>query len=104
MDATISRRAFLGTGAGLATTAALWTPRAIAAPPRLRVTGFDLVPVRATDRTVWLIVRLRTDAGLTGLGEVNVRNSWRERCSHRRPRVQARALMKTIVKREVLLP
>ena len=39
--------------------------------PRLRVTGFELLPVRATERTVWLIVRLRTDAGLTGLGEAS---------------------------------
>jgi L-alanine-DL-glutamate epimerase-like enolase superfamily enzyme len=27
--------------------------------------------VRASVRTVWLIVRLRTDAGLTGLGEAS---------------------------------
>jgi galactonate dehydratase len=39
--------------------------------PRLRVTGFDLLPIRATSRTVWLIVRLRTDAGLIGLGEAS---------------------------------
>jgi galactonate dehydratase len=39
--------------------------------PRLRVTGFELLPVRATRQTVWLIVRLRTDAGLTGLGEAS---------------------------------
>ena len=34
--------------------------------PQLRVTGFELLPIRATSRTVWLIVRLRTDAGLVG--------------------------------------
>lgn len=39
--------------------------------PRLRVIGFELLPVRATERTVWLIVRLRTDGGLTGLGEAS---------------------------------
>ncbi len=44
---------------------------ASAAPPSLRVTGFELIPVRATQRTVWLFVRLRTDAGLTGLGEAS---------------------------------
>ncbi len=41
------------------------------APPKLRVTGFELLPVRATERTVWLLVRLQTDAGLTGVGEAS---------------------------------
>jgi galactonate dehydratase len=44
---------------------------AMAAVPALRVTGFELHPIRATSRTVWLVVRLRTDAGLTGLGEAS---------------------------------
>ena len=70
-DRTVSRRAFLAAGAGLAAGAALWAPRMLEASPRLRVTGFDLLPVRATERTVWLIVRLRTDVGLTGLGEAS---------------------------------
>ena len=39
--------------------------------PRLRVIGFELLSIRATSRTVWLIVRLRTDTGLTGLGEAS---------------------------------
>ena len=68
---TLSRRGFLVAGAGLAAGAALWTSRTLEALPRLRVTGFELLPVRATERTVWLIVRLRTDAGLTGLGEAS---------------------------------
>ena len=42
-----------------------------AAVPTLRVTGFDLVPVRATSRTVWLNVLLRTDTGLVGIGEAS---------------------------------
>src|SRR6185503_10822066 len=42
-----------------------------AAAPNLRVTGFELIPVRATGRTVWLMVRLKTDRGLTGLGEAS---------------------------------
>jgi galactonate dehydratase len=67
---TFTRRAFL-LGTGLAAGAALWTPRKLDAAPRLHVAGFDLLPVRATERTVWLIVRLRTDAGLTGLGEAS---------------------------------
>ena len=64
-----TRRAFLaacGTAAGLALA-----PRWLEAAPTLRVTGFDLLPVRASERTVWLIVRLRTDTGLTGLGEAS---------------------------------
>jgi galactonate dehydratase len=48
-----------------------WTPDYVLAAPRLKVTGFELIPVRATSRTVWLVVRLRTDAGLTGLGEAS---------------------------------
>ncbi len=41
------------------------------AAPALRVTGFELIPVRATQRTVWLFVRLATDGGLSGLGEAS---------------------------------
>jgi galactonate dehydratase len=55
----------------LAAGAALWPARALAAPPALRVTGVELLPVRATERTVWLLVRLRTDAGRTGIGEAS---------------------------------
>lgn len=42
-----------------------------AAAPGVRLTAAELLPVRATSRTVWLIVRLRTDSGLTGLGEAS---------------------------------
>jgi galactonate dehydratase len=49
----------------------LWAPRKLEALPRLRVNGFEFLPIRATERTVWLMVRLRTDAGLTGLGEAS---------------------------------
>jgi galactonate dehydratase len=63
----ITRRALLPT---------LLTPLlAHAAPlkglPRLRVTRLELIPVRATSRTVWLMVRLSTDRGLSGLGEAS---------------------------------
>jgi galactonate dehydratase len=70
-DGRVSRRSFLGAGAALVAGAALWTQTTLQAVPRLRVTGFELLPVRATERTVWLFVRLRTDAGLTGLGEAS---------------------------------
>ena len=60
----------------LATTTAALSPllslmRAEAAIPRLRINGFELLPVRATARTVWLFVRIKTDIGLTGLGEAS---------------------------------
>ncbi len=59
------------TGAGIAAGALLWSPPAAGALPRIRVTGVELLPIRATERTVWLLVRVRTDAGLTGLGEAS---------------------------------
>jgi galactonate dehydratase len=65
------RRMFLKTSAGIAGGVALLPVGSFAAPPRLRVTGIELLPVRATERTVWLFVRLRTDAGLFGLGEAS---------------------------------
>ena len=39
--------------------------------PRLKLTAVELVPVRATARTVWLLLRLRSDAGVEGLGEAS---------------------------------
>jgi galactonate dehydratase len=71
-DRMITRRAILlAAGAGLSAGTQLWAPRKVEAKPRLRVIGFELLPVRATERTVWLLVRLRTDVGLTGLGEAS---------------------------------
>jgi len=67
----VNRRSFLGFAAGAATGALVWPPRNAHAQPQLRVTGLELLPVRATERTVWLFVRLRTDRGLTGLGEAS---------------------------------
>jgi galactonate dehydratase len=67
----INRRVFLQTTAVAAAGAALSLPRLLEAAPKLRVTEFELFPVRATSRTVWLFVRLRTDAGLTGVGEAS---------------------------------
>jgi len=39
--------------------------------PRVKLTSAELWSVRATPRTVWLIVRLRSDAGVDGLGEAS---------------------------------
>lgn len=70
-----SRRAVLIAGltgiAGLATARAAAALAAQVARPRVRLTGFELLPVRASARTVWLIVRLRTDVGATGIGEAS---------------------------------
>lgn len=38
---------------------------------RARLTRVELIPVRATERTVWLIARLHSDAGVSGLGEAS---------------------------------
>ena len=65
----VGRRAFLASCG--ATAGVLLAPRWLDAAPKLRLTAIELLPVRATARTVWLIVRLRTDAGLTGLGEAS---------------------------------
>lgn len=67
----LSRRAVL-LAAATAALGPLWSvARGAAAIPRLRINGFELLPVRATARTVWLFVRVKTDAGLTGLGEAS---------------------------------
>ena len=67
----VNRRSFLGLAAGAAAGTFLWRLPNADAQPRLRVTDLELLPVRATDRTVWLFVRLRTDRGLAGLGEAS---------------------------------
>jgi galactonate dehydratase len=67
----LTRRDALLAAAGATVAPLLALVRAQAAAPQLRVTGFELLPIRATSRTVWLIVRLRTDAGLVGLGEAS---------------------------------
>jgi galactonate dehydratase len=66
----IDRRSWIS----LCATAAAGTvllPDMLDAAPKLRVTTLELLPMRATARTVWLFVRLGTDAGLTGLGEAS---------------------------------
>ncbi len=69
-SATVSRRAFLATG-GAAVLGAALPASQVEAARAVKVTGVELLPVRATARTVWLFVRLRTDAGLTGVGEAS---------------------------------
>jgi galactonate dehydratase len=67
----MTRRQILLTGSALLAGPFLPLRHARAAAPVIRITAFELLPVRATSRTVWLVVRLRTDAGLTGLGEAS---------------------------------
>ncbi len=66
----LNRRAALSVFAKAAAGIALF-PRLLEAAPKLRVTSLELLPMRATPRTVWLFVRLGTDAGLTGIGEAS---------------------------------
>ena len=68
---SLSRRDVLSVAAGLVLAPLLARRLESAALPTLKITSFELIPVRATSRTVWLFVRLRTDAGLTGLGEAS---------------------------------
>ena len=67
----ISRRQILLAASGVLAAPVLAHTSAEAAIAPHRVTALDLLPVRATGRTVWLFVRLRTDTGLTGLGEAS---------------------------------
>ncbi len=68
-----SRRHFFGAGLGALSATAL--PAVLGAEAassvRARLTRLELVSVRATERTVWLFVRLHTAAGLSGLGEAS---------------------------------
>lgn len=41
------------------------------ARPKIKITEAELWPVRATPRTVWLLLRLRSDANVDGLGEAS---------------------------------
>ena len=66
----MNRRTLLTIGTKAAAAMALF-PDVLDAAPKLRVTTLELLPMRATPRTVWLFVRLGTDAGLTGLGEAS---------------------------------
>jgi galactonate dehydratase len=67
----LTRRQLLQAHAALLTAPLLMVRDARGGVPRVRLSGIELIPVRATARTVWLFVRLRTDSGLTGLGEAS---------------------------------
>ena len=57
----MNRRSMLAIGAKTAAGLTL-LPRLVDAAPKLRVTKLELLPMRATERTVWLFVRIGTDA------------------------------------------
>ena len=44
---------------------------------KIRVTALEVIPVRVSDRTSWLFVRLSTNAGLDGIGEASLGRSAR---------------------------
>ncbi len=70
-----SRRRFLtSSAAALLASSALPLPTLAAAATTSRsdrLTKLELVPLRATERTAWLFVRVHTESGLTGLGEAS---------------------------------
>jgi len=55
-----SRRALLASGSSL-----------LFGRAKPKIKGYTLWPVRATSRTVWLVVQLHTDSGISGLGEAS---------------------------------
>jgi len=67
----MNRRLFLKTNTALLAVAAPWLEVFAQTKSRARVNSLELMPVRATERTVWLLVRLRTNDGVTGLGEAS---------------------------------
>jgi len=69
-DTGLNRRSLLTLCAKAAAGVAIF-PHILEAAPKLRVTTLELLPMRATARTVWLFVRLGTDAGLKGIGEAS---------------------------------
>jgi len=62
----MTRREAVLVAAGLAA----WKP-ARGADASLKITGLEFFPVKASNRTQWLFVRLKTNKGLTGLGETS---------------------------------
>lgn len=67
----MDRRLFLKTNAVMLAVSAPWLEVFAQTNSQSRVTGLELLPVRATERTVWLLVRLRTNNGMAGLGEAS---------------------------------
>ena len=67
----LTRRDVLTTAGGAICVSLAAGRIANAAVPSIKLTGIELVPVRATSRTVWLFVHLKTNGGLTGLGEAS---------------------------------
>lgn len=68
---TGNRRTFLKSTAGAVCAGGVLLSASAENSKSVKLTGVELLPVRATERTVWLFVRLKTNAGLTGLGEAS---------------------------------
>ena len=80
-DVRCTRRAFLAAAPALTAAASLRPAAAAPAPPALplgqaelglRINRMETFVVRATARTSWIIVRLTTNDGQTGLGEASL--------------------------------
>ena len=68
----LSRRKILQSGSGLLTLPLLGCESVLPGDiDNIVITDLELIPVRATYRTVWLIVRLYTSNGLSGIGEAS---------------------------------
>ena len=65
-ETKMNRRALLAAGGGLPLLAA-----AIKSAPKLKITGMEILVVKVNQRGDWIFVRLKTDKGVTGLGEAS---------------------------------
>ena len=77
MKTHCTRRAFFGTipvFAALPYTASSATPKLPLGQAELglRITDMEIISIRATRRTNWILVRLTTNNGTTGLGEASI--------------------------------
>jgi len=71
MSAAVTRRSLLQCSVGLIGSGLAGCRSVTSDREAVVVTGFELLPVRATYRTVWLFVRLHTNAGMSGVGEAS---------------------------------
>ncbi len=65
-ETKMNRRALLAAGGGLPLLAA-----AVKSAPKLKITGMEILVVKVNRRGDWIFVRLKTDKGVTGLGEAS---------------------------------
>ncbi len=73
-----------GAGAGMLSLGSILpdsTAKVIVAEKRsnanLRITGYDVIMINVTTRSKWVFIRLKTNLGLTGLGEASFRRNYK---------------------------